>query len=190
MSRKPFPELEFLLSRISEIYGGRISTANDFESLSANIEQKAGVQVSASTLRRLWGYDNYESTPREYTLDCLAKYCGYDSFRDFRIAAREMPAFSSGFLSNECLFARDLQEGAHVLLGWNPNRMVELHYLGGYLFEVTRSVHSKLMVGDRFELTALVKGYPMFIPEVKRGSEILPLYVAGFKDGLTTVQKL
>ena len=45
MSRKPFPELEFLLSRISEIYGGRISTANDFESLSADIEQKAGVQV-------------------------------------------------------------------------------------------------------------------------------------------------
>lgn len=190
MAKKQFPELEFLLARVAATYGGRLSTANDYESLSFDIERKTGLLVSASTLRRLWGYDTYDSTPRESTLDSLARYVGLGTFQDFRLAVRESPDFTSGFLSNDCILSQDLVEGDRILLRWNPNRQLEVRYLGAYRYVVENAVYAKLQVGDRFEATALVKGYPMFLPQVERGDEILPLYVAGIKDGLTMVRKL
>mgnify|MGYP006988973001 CR=1 FL=1 len=190
MAKRQFPELMYLLEKVAGAYGGRLSTANDFDYLSAEIEKKTGLLLSSSTLRRLWGYDNYDSSPRESTLDCLARYVGYDRFDSFRRAVRDMPEFSSGFLSGECVFSRDLVRGDRVVLGWNPNRQVEVLYLGDFCFEVVRSLNAKLLPGDRFEASAFVKGYPMYLPGVERGGENLPLYVAGIKDGLISVQKL
>ncbi|HWB23982.1 MAG TPA: hypothetical protein VG738_00815 [Chitinophagaceae bacterium] len=55
----------------------------DFEELSQRILNETGVSLSISTLRRLWGRVEYNHLPSTTTLDALAKFAGYNSWRDF-----------------------------------------------------------------------------------------------------------
>jgi hypothetical protein len=57
---------------------------DDFEQLSQQIFDKTRVQLSVSTLKRIWGKVRYESFPNAATLNALAGYLDYTSWRDFR----------------------------------------------------------------------------------------------------------
>ena len=56
----------------------------DFEQLSEKIFDKTHVQLSISTLKRIWGKVRYENFPTSGTLNALARFLDYDSWRDFR----------------------------------------------------------------------------------------------------------
>jgi hypothetical protein len=55
----------------------------DFENLSERIFEETRVQLSISTLKRLWGKIQYDSTPNLGTLNALAQFAGYDNWRVF-----------------------------------------------------------------------------------------------------------
>lgn len=55
----------------------------DFENLSERIFEETRVQLSISTLKRLWGKIPYDSTPNLGTLNALAQFAGYDNWRVF-----------------------------------------------------------------------------------------------------------
>ncbi|MFC0184062.1 hypothetical protein ACFFJX_16595 [Pseudarcicella hirudinis] len=55
----------------------------DFEVLSEKIFEETKVSLSVSTLKRVWGKVRYESTPNLATLNVLAKYAGFENWRDF-----------------------------------------------------------------------------------------------------------
>jgi hypothetical protein len=57
---------------------------DDFEQLSEKIFDKTKVQLSISTLKRIWGKVRYENFPTAGTLNALAGFLGYESWRDFR----------------------------------------------------------------------------------------------------------
>jgi hypothetical protein len=57
---------------------------DDFEQLSEKIFDKTKVQLSVSTLKRIWGKVRYENFPTTATLNALASFLGYDSWRGFR----------------------------------------------------------------------------------------------------------
>ena len=61
---KEIPELTSLLKSVENAYGRRVATTTDFESLSVVIEHEIGELLSASTLKRLWGYVGDRRTPR------------------------------------------------------------------------------------------------------------------------------
>ena len=58
----------------------------DFVMLSEKIFQRTGVQLSHTTLKRLWGRVRYESAPTLATLNVLAKFAGYENWRAFQIS--------------------------------------------------------------------------------------------------------
>ena len=68
---KEIPELSFLLKEVEKVYGRRVATTTDFESLSVVIEHEIGELLSASTLKRLWGYVGDRRTPRGDTVKVL-----------------------------------------------------------------------------------------------------------------------
>ena len=74
-------------------------------------------------------------------------------------------------------------------MGWNPNRLVELEYLGYNRYKVISSQKSKLRENDIFESSAFIKGYPLYISGIERNGEKTSMYAAGIKDGLTIVKK-
>ncbi len=87
--------LKICLSQIEDSLGWGSSLYwknSDFEVLSEKIFQRTGVTLSTSTLRRLWGKVKYDSEPQVSTLNALARFLGYESFRDFNDSIRKEAA--------------------------------------------------------------------------------------------------
>lgn len=63
--------------------GRQMHTPKDFEYLRECIYEDCHEMVSLSTLRRLWGYDRYEGTPRISSLNPIARYVGFRDWDDF-----------------------------------------------------------------------------------------------------------
>ncbi len=183
------PEIATLLQEVERKYGRKVSTSTDFESLSVVIERDINEYISASTLKRMWGYVSLKPAPRVATLDVLSRFCGYASFADFRDKMRVRPDVPSGFFSTTFISSVDLTEGERVLIGWAPNRLVTLRYLGDDNFTVEESQNSKLRVGDVFKATQFMLSYPLFIDRIDRPDGPTPSYVAGKKDGLNRVER-
>lgn len=181
---KQTPEIEFLLSEVTRQFGKPVNASSDFEQLALEVEGRTGEHLSESTLKRLWGYVNLNPTPRASTLDILARYTGRENFRRLCMEMQE----TSAFFSAECVRSADLEEGAVVILGWMPDRRVELVYLGDMRFEVRDSGTSKLRRGDRFEAGEFLLGHPLYLGAVERNGTILPAYVAGRSQGLTLLE--
>lgn len=182
------PELSFLLAVVEKTYGRKLTTTTDFESLSVVIEHETGGYISSSTLKRMWGYVSLNPTPRRSTLDILARYVGKRDFSTFCEDLKTVPDFESSFFTTKHIAVADLQEGAGITIGWAPNRVVVMKYLGNFLFEVISSANSKLEVGDRFELSNLMLGYPLYISRILRNGSYTPSYVAGRLEGLNLLE--
>ncbi len=58
-------------------------TNSDFELLSDKIFEKTSVRLSISTLKRIWGKVKYDNSPTAATLNALANFLDYASWRDF-----------------------------------------------------------------------------------------------------------
>lgn len=56
----------------------------DFEKLSDAIHERTAVQLSVTTLKRIWGKLKYDSAPTLTTLNTLAQFAGYNDWRSFR----------------------------------------------------------------------------------------------------------
>lgn len=184
MVEKSIPELGFLLHEVEVKYGRRISTSTDFDALSASIQEVTKDSVSSSTLKRLWGYVTLAPLPRTATLDILSRYLGFSSFRDFCDDLVRRDIIESNFFETKCVAVSDLHAGDKVQIGWAPNRLVTLNYLGDFTFEVEESINSKLQQGDRFELSDIILGYPLCISRILRGGEYTPSFIAGRGNGI------
>lgn len=181
---KQTPEIEFLLNEVSRCYGHPVTVSSDFEQLALDVEGRTGERLSESTLKRLWGYVNLSPNPRASTLDILARYTGRENFRRLCLELQE----TSDFFSAEVVRSADLEEDAVVILGWMPDRRVELRHLGGLKFEVRDAGTSKLRQGDRFEAGEFILGHPLYLAGVERDGTMLPAYVAGRSRGLTLLE--
>lgn len=186
--RKTIPELSYLLTEVEKRYGRRLATSSDFEALSVIIEHESGDVISASTLKRLWGYVTMKPVPRQSTLDVLSRYVGNKNFYSFCQHIKNDNLFESRFFSTKSVLASDLNPGAILIIGWAPDRLVQLEYLGGGEFVVKKSENSKLLENDRFMATCFYIGYPLLIPRILRGGEYTPSYIAGATEGLNRLE--
>ena len=121
-------------------------------------------------------------------MDILARFVGYRDFKLFCEGLKESRTFVSTFFTAKYQTAAELTAGVVVTVGWAPNRRVRLIYLGEFQFEVMSSENSQLMVGDRFELSEIIVGYPLYISRILRNGEYTPSYVAGKQDGINLLK--
>lgn len=185
---KQIPELQALMKAVEEEFNGEVKTTTEFERLSDAIQYKVGDGLGASTLKRIWGYIPSLTTPRISTLDILAQFAGHKSFRSFCSTLHAED--SSGFIQDRtCLISTELGIGDRISIGWAPNRIVNLSYLGDDRFEVTESFNAKLHPGDIIEVTCFLQGWPLFVPGILRDGAITPPYIAGKAHGLTHIEK-
>ena len=177
-------EHTFLRQAVERRFGERPSTTAAFVRLSEAMDEG----LSASTLKRLWGYVGMKVEPRRATLDALSRYAGFRDYKAFcdHLAASELS--SSGYFNSSRIDSSSLQEGDTVRIGWRPDRVVALNYLGSGRFRVTESENSKLEAGDEFELQSIVKGFPLIIPQIFRKGEATPSYIAGRDGGIVFIE--
>lgn len=177
-------ELSFLKQAVERKYNARLATSADFSHLSEEMDER----VSPSTLKRLWGYVGMSVAPRTSTLDSLARYAGFRDFRAFREDLKTSGITSSAFFNTSRLDTSTLQEGDVFSIGWRPDRVVTLRYLGDKRFRVIASEKAKLQVGDEFEATTIVKGFPLVLPEILRNGKKTPSYIAGRDGGIVLIK--
>ena len=127
-------------------------------------------------------------TPRIATLDLLSRFVGHRDFKAFCNHLKESQVYASNFFTARCQTVAELKPETIVHIGWAPNRLVKLTYLGDYQFEVLSSENSQLQQGDRFELSEIIVGYPLYISRILRDGAFTPSYVAGQIDGINLLK--
>ena len=182
------PEILALMTAVEERFERRPETSTQFIALSYAIESATGEHLSASTLKRLWGYVSSTPAPRISTLDVLSVYVGQRSFRSFCDSLRAGKEDSSAFFQTSYLIPEELTPGTLVELGWEPDRLIRVEYLGNNRFRVFENRNSKLQVGDEFEAASFMTGYPLCLSGVLRGGQWTSPFIGGKNGGLTIVR--
>lgn len=175
-------------AEIERRLGREIRYPLDCEALSLDIATKCGGQVSASTLKRFFGFVK-GTEPRTYTLDMIAKYIGYknwDGYLDSLTGKNE----SSEFVNIDELIITSLQIGDRYMFCYEPMRKVAFEYIGNSRCRIEESVNSKLHVGDIVHITSIALEYPLLISSVERNGVHIGSLTVGKVSGITRIQKI
>ena len=178
--------------RVEEVYGQPLQTHNGFLSLVDAVETMLREHLSESTLERLWGYSTRGTEAVSLrTLDVLSRYVGASSWKDFCSGLKASSSVESEEFIGESVVSTRLEPGSRLQLGWLPDRLVTVTYIGHNRFVVEESLNSSLQPGDSFECLQIQVGRPLYLDRFRRaGSTAESRYVAGERHGLTSVKAL
>ena len=76
--------VKLLTGDVEERLGRGMLSPKDFEYLHGIITSELNESVSVSTLKRLWGYSKYLSSPSVSILSILCRLVGYRDWEDYR----------------------------------------------------------------------------------------------------------
>ena len=188
------PQIAALRGEIEAAQGRTLHTHLDFVALTEKIEQRLHEHISPTTLERVWGYStrHYDKVSRR-TLDVLARYIGADGWDDYVGRLRSTAGRESEEFTNDILKVSSLAVGTRLLIGWQPDRLCEIRYLGDYRFVVERVENSALRVGDSFSCLQFQLGKELYMDCFQRAgdpSEENARYAVGQSHGLTTLRNL
>ena len=186
------PEITALRSSVEEKYGKPLETHNGFISLVGAIEAELREHVSESTLERMWGYSTRGADAVSLrTLNVLSRYVGASSWKEFRANLKQSSKVESEEFAGDSIVSSYLQAGERLQLGWLPDRLITVQYLGLNRFVVTDSLNSSLRPGDSFECLQIQAGHPLYLDRFRRAhADGEARYVAGERSGLTLVKLL
>ena len=186
------PEITALRSRVEKKYGKPLETHNNFIFLVGAIEAEVREHVSESTLERMWGYSTREADAISLrTLNVLSCYVGASSWKGFCADLKTSAQVESEEFSGDSIVSATLAAGKRLQLGWLPDRMITVEYLGENRFVVIESINSSLRPGDSFECLQIQVGRPLYLDRFRRAeADGEARYVAGERSGLTLVKLL
>lgn len=175
----------YIISQLSKRAGCDVTSTAGATILCHDIASVTGERLSVNTIKRLTGVLTYDNRPRLTTLDIIARYLGYESWRSLK--AGEI-AIGSDF-SNKRLFTdmTALPEGQRVKITWEPGRVLALTHRGAGLYAVAQSVNGKLRAGDLVQLSMLRVGFPFIAADVERDGFSLGEYAAAPDTGITSL---
>lgn len=174
--------------KIEERFGKTIRYPKDCEALAITISSTCNERVSASTLKRLYGFVKGIEQPRRFTLDVIAQYL---SFLDWDALVKSINNINhSEFISLSGISIDNIKENEIIEFGYKPDRNLAVKFLGKQQFEVIKSENSKLAAGDIITIYHFVLGYPLLINNVERNKKELGQYIAGKVSGLTFIRKV
>lgn len=207
------PQITALRQRVEKTFGRRPQVHSDFLELVAGIETALRQHVSESTLERVWGYSTrgYKRVSLR-TLDVLAKYAGAESWDEFCAGLKRESVVESEMFSCKAVRTADLQVGDRLRIGWRPDRICTVRYVGGNRFVAEECENSKMRAGATFSCSIFQLGRELVMDDFVNGDTALtaaeriftnPMpaesgngelphrrYAVGSRHGLTTLELL
>ena len=176
-----------IIKKIEEKFGKKLLYSQDCEALSEAILEQTGERIAVSTLKRMAGFVSKKCQPRLSTMDIIARFIGYPSYR---LLSQEVNNDTeiSDFAWVEELESKSLKEGTQLQLTYDPGRVLVLTYLGNDTFIVNESYKSKLQQGDKVTISHVTKGFELLVSDVMRNGESLGPYQAAKAGGLTSIE--
>ena len=164
----------------------RLATPKDFDALREMIFSRLHILVSATTLKRIWGYIDDNVSTRRGTLDILARYLGYADFEAFANGATadggELP--SNPIMARRIDVDEQLQPGDLLRLTWQPGRVCDVEYRGECTFCVIASQATRLQPGNTFKCSLMIEDEPLYIDNLIVDGKAPVAYVCGKRSGI------
>ena len=174
---------QILREMIERMVGRKMLVPRDFVWLSEKVLERTQQRVSASTLRRFWGYVNEGVTASKFTKNVLAIFLGYADFEDFVLLQGAGEQQSQMVIGKE-ISCDVLYEGQMLKLSWLPDRTCIIRYLGNGSFKVVSSENTRLAKDDTFECRYFINHEPAYLHAWKHGDRELVTYAIGKKNGI------
>ena len=184
------PEIQCLRSDIEQHVGQQLQSPADFQLLIQQIWEKNHAVLSLSTIKRLWGYVESIGVPRLSTLNTLAKFLDFADWNAYLVALEQRGGTESAMFTGEGIQTANLQAGDRIAVSWQPNRQCSFRYLGDNQFVVEDSKNAKLQRGTIFSAARFMIGQPMYLDNILLADGTHTSYVAGKRNGLTSVTKI
>ncbi len=175
--------IEKLKHEIIKVLGRELKTPADYEFLCECVQKRTNERLSATTLKRLYGYIDRAGSPSLHTLNTLSKYVGYKDFDCFCQGNNDIDSQSNLIIGND-LSTAQLISGQEIRLTWRPDRVCVIKYIGEGYFEVIKAENTKLSVGDTFCCHLFIKHEPLYLDNLIHVGSQPVAYVAGKKDGI------
>lgn len=186
------PQVTALRHKVEETFGSPVETHNAFIALVDAIGSTIHEHLSESTLERLWSYSTRSTDAISIrTLNVLSRYVGKATWKEFCDDLKSSSPVESEEFAGESIVSSYLQAGQRLQLGWLPDRLITVQYLGVNRFVVLESMNSSLLPGDSFECLQIQAGRPLYLDRFTRASsDKESRYVVGERSGLTLVRLL
>lgn len=190
------PQIVALRERVEREVGFKPKVHSDFLRLTSEIETRLNEHVSESTLERVWGYSTrgYD-TVSDRTLTVLSQLIGSADWSEFVDHLHREAHAESELFTGDVLMVGNLPVGTRLQIGWQPDRLCVVRYLGENRFVAEETENSTIQPGDRFSCLQMQKGRELYMDLFQRASENgtpdeNARYVVGQRSGLTTLRVL
>lgn len=158
---------------------------DDYSRLSDLLKDEGCGAVSATTLKRIWGYisdTGSDYRPNAYTVTALCRLIGFKDIEEF--TATDFPVQSREY-TGRFVESSTLPKGAIIELRWQPNRICTLRHDESTLFIVISVENSSsLREGDKVECVCFTQHAPAFF-RIFRDGKLPSTYVAGSASGIS-----
>lgn len=180
------PEIAALRAAVEQKYGISLKTPRHFSSLSEDIGESIRDYLSDTTLQRVWQYKAGYDSIAIHTLNVLSRYVGYSDWESFCRRLKDLSNVESVMYDGASIDVKNLAVGTTLRIGWLPDRVCIIKYLGDFRFEAIETHNSKLCAGDIFTCVKMQIGREMCLDNLARGLMKMN-YVIGTRNGLTNI---
>ena len=174
---------QILREMIEKMVGRKMVVPRDFAWLSEKVEERTQQRVSASTLRRFWGYVSEGVSASKFTKNVLANFLGYADFEELGLSQGTGERQSQMVIGKE-ISCDDLYEGQMLKLSWLPDRTCIIRYQENGSFKVVSSENTRLAKDDTFECHHFINHEPAYLHVWKHGDDKPVTYAIGKKNGI------
>ena len=188
--KSDIPQIYVLRQRVEQKAGFPLDTHGDFLTLSAKIEACLREHMSESTLERIWGYSTRRyDTVSSRSLNVLSRYIGFHSWEEF-CSSLSSDNPESELFDGDSIDVAELKYGARIRVGWAPDRICIIRYLGDFRFIAEFTENSTMQPGDTFSCRHFQKNRAAHLDNFcKAGTEKRYTYIIGKNTGITTLEE-
>ena len=187
--KSDIPQIAALRERVEKKMGKSLNTHSDFIELTSLIELELRQHISESTLERVWNYSTrgYDGVSLR-TLNVLCNFameCNWNAFCDLLIKENNI---ESEVFNLEVISTQDLNIGDKVRIGWLPNRICVVRYLGDNNFVAEHCENSTMKEGDTFVCHQFILGKELVMSDFRQSpNDPGKVYIVGKEHGITTL---
>ncbi len=186
------PQIIALRNEVERIFG-KITSHSYLQKLSEEIEYKCKEHVSVSTLERLWNYSTRNvNNISVRILDIISRFVDAENWEHFcQEQQKNGNKESELFESKNAINCDNLKKGTLIKLGWAPDRICEIEYIGDNRFIATHTQNSSIKPGDSFKCLQMEQGRELYMDCFTRKGEEMnnntARYVVGQSSGITII---
>ena len=187
--KSDIPQICALRERIENKLGKTLNTHSDFIELTSLIELELRQHISESTLERVWNYSTRGyATVSLRTLNVLSNYAIGSNWNAFCDLLMKENKIESEVFNLEVISTQDLNIGDKVRIGWLPNRICVVRYLGENNFIADQCENSTMKEGDTFVCHQFILGKELVMSDFRQSpNDSGKVYIVGKEHGITTL---